>query len=303
MSSNTEQLKTEATLNHSEIYQVESDSAVAHNAELISEIKTENTLFAEPIFKINNFSITNSLLNTWLVVFMVVIFGLFFKSKIKMIPRGIQNVMETIVEMLLDVFDSVTGSREKTLKYFPFVLSFLVFILLNNWLGLLPGVGSIGQVAAEHGEKVFIPFFRGGTADLNTTLALAIIGVVFSHIFSVAALGFWKYINKFINIKALLEIPKKIMKDPTIIVVNPIKVFVGLIEVVGEFAKVASLSFRLFGNIFAGEVLLASMSALLAFGLPIPFMFLEIIVGLVQAFIFSILILAYLTMNTAEEEH
>jgi F-type H+-transporting ATPase subunit a len=268
-----------------------------------TEIKTENTLFSEPIFKINNFTITNSLLNTWLVVFIVLIFGLFFKSKIKMIPRGIQNVVETIVEMLLDVFDSVTNSREKTLKYFPFVVSFFVFILLNNWLGLLPGVGSIGQVVDYHGENLFIPFFRGGTADLNTTLALATIGVVLSHIFSVMALGFWKYINKFINIKAILDIPKKFMKDPTIIVVNPIKVFVGLIEIVGEFAKIASLSFRLFGNIFAGEVLLASMSALLAFGLPIPFMFLEIIVGLVQAFIFSILILAYVTMNTAEEEH
>jgi F-type H+-transporting ATPase subunit a len=237
------------------------------------------------------------------VIFIVVIFGLSFKSKIKLVPRGIQNVVETAVEMLLDVFDSVTNSRAKTLKYFPFVVSFFVFILLNNWLGLLPGVGSIGQVVNYHGENLFIPFFRGGTADLNTTLALATIGVVFSHIFSVMALGFWKYINKFINIKAILDIPKKIMKDPTIIVVNPIKVFVGLIEIVGEFAKIASLSFRLFGNIFAGEVLLASMSALLAFGLPIPFMFLEIIVGLVQAFIFAILILAYVTMNTAEEEH
>lgn len=268
-----------------------------------TEIKTENTLFAEPIYKTDNFLITNSLLNTWVVVFAVLVFGLFFRTRIKMVPRGLQNVIESAVEMLLDVFDSVTGSREKTLKYFPFVLSFLVFILLNNWLGLLPGVGSIGQVASEHGEKIFIPFFRGGTADLNTTLALAIVGVVASHVFSVTALGFWKYLNKFVNIKAILEIPKKILKDPTIVVVNPIKVFVGLIEIVGEFAKVASLSFRLFGNIFAGEVLLASMSALLAFGLPIPFMFLEIIVGLVQAFIFSILILAYVTMNTAEEEH
>ena len=265
------------------------------------EIKTENTLYSEQVFNFHNFPITNSLLNTWLVVLVVIIFGLFIKSRIKLIPRGIQNVFEAVVDMLLDVFDSVTGSREKTLKYFPFVLSFFVFILLNNWLGLLPGIGSIGQVVSENHEKVFIPFFRGGTADLNTTLALAIVGVVFSHIFSVTALGFWKYINKFINIKALLEIPKKIMKDPTIVVVNPIKVFVGLIEIVGEFAKVASLSFRLFGNIFAGEVLLASMSALLAFGLPIPFMFLEIIVGLVQAFIFAILILAYVTMNTAEE--
>lgn len=268
-----------------------------------TEIKTENTLFAEPVFKAAGFPITNSLLNTWLVVFIVLIFGLFFKSRIKLVPRGLQNVLEAAVERLLEVFDSVTGARAKTLKYFPFVFSFLVFILLNNWLGLLPGVGSIGQVAAEHGERIFIPFFRGGTADLNTTLALAIIGVVFSHIFSVTALGFWKYINKFINIKALLEIPKKIFKDPAIVVVNPIKVFVGLIEIVGELAKVASLSFRLFGNIFAGEVLLASMSALLAFGLPIPFMFLEIIVGLVQAFIFSILILAYLSMNTSETEH
>lgn len=268
-----------------------------------TEIKTENTLFAEPILKTNHFLITNSLINTWLVVFAVAVFCLFLKSRIKMVPRGAQNAAEAAVESMFGVFDSVTGERKKTLKYFPLVLSFFVFILLNNWLGLLPGVGSIGYVASEHGEKIFIPFLRGGTADLNTTLALAIIGVVFSHIFSVMALGFWKYMNKFINIKAILEIPKKIMKDPAIIVVNPIKMFVGAIEIVGEFAKIASLSFRLFGNIFAGEVLLASMSALLAFGLPIPFMFLEIIVGLVQAFIFSILILAYLTMNTADEEH
>ncbi len=279
----------------------ELEIAASHQAP--NEIKTENTLFAEPILKTEHILITNSLLNTWVVVLAVVVFCLFFKSRIRIVPRGIQNAVEAVMEMMFGIFDSVTGSREKTLKYFPFVASFFVFILLNNWLGLMPGVGSIGYVASEHGEKIFIPFLRGGTADLNTTLALAAIGVVFSHIFSIMALGFWKYINKFININALLEIPGKIIKDPTIIVVNPIKIFVGVIEIVGEFAKVASLSFRLFGNIFAGEVLLASMSALLAFGLPIPFMFLEIIVGMIQAFIFSILILAYLTMNTAEEEH
>ncbi len=100
-----------------------------------------------------------------------------------------------------------------------------------------------------------------------------------------------------------MEIPKKILKDPTVLIINPIKAFVGLIEIIGEVAKIASLSFRLFGNIFAGEVLLASMSALLAFGLPIPFMFLEVIIGLVQALIFAMLILAYLTMNTMAEEH
>ena len=134
-------------------------------------------------------------------------------------------------------------------------------------------------------------------------MALAIIGVFASHVFGVLALGFWQHFNKFINIKAFLEIPKKIKKDPTVLLVNPIKAFVGLIEIIGEIAKVASLSFRLFGNIFAGEVLLVSMSALLAWVVPVPFLFLEIIVGLIQAFIFMTLVLTYLSIHTTAEEH
>jgi F-type H+-transporting ATPase subunit a len=273
------------------------------NNETNTEIVHESTLFAEPIYHYNGFKVTNSLLNSWLVVLIVLAVALTLKRKIKIVPKGLQNAFEMIVEGFLGLFDSVTGSRAKSMKYFPLVFSFFIFILLSNWMGLLPGVGSIGQIAAEGHEKIFIPYFRGGTADLNTTLALAIIGVVASHIFGVMALGAWNYLNKFINIKAFIEIPKKIMKDPTVLVVNPIKAFVGLIEIIGEAAKVASLSFRLFGNIFAGEVLLASMSALLAFGVPIPFMFLEVIVGVVQALIFSMLILSYLTMNTSEEAH
>jgi F-type H+-transporting ATPase subunit a len=280
----------------------EQQNTVAQS-ESSTEITREHTLFAEPIYHIGSLKITNSLLNSWLVVFIIIIITLSIKKRVKLVPRGIQNVFEMIVEGFLGIFDSVTGSREKSLKFFPFVFSFFILILLNNWMGLLPGIGSIGQVVSEHGEKIFIPYFRGGTADLNTTLALAAIGVVASHIFGVMAVGGWHYLNKFINIKAVLEIPKKVIKDPTILIVNPIKIFVGVIEIIGELAKVASLSFRLFGNIFAGEVLLASMSAILAFGLPIPFMFLEVIVGLVQALIFAMLILAYLTMNTTAEEH
>jgi len=268
-----------------------------------TEIVHESTIFAEPILHIGSFPITNSLLNSWLVILILLILALAIKSRIRQIPRGIQNALEAVFEMFLGVFDPITGSRERSYKFLPFILCFFFFILISNWMGLLPGVGSVGQVVAEHGEKVFVPYFRGGTADLNTTLALAIFGVVASHIFGIMALGGWYYLNKFINLKALFEIPKKFLKDPTIIIVNPIKVFVGVIEIVGEAAKVASLSLRLFGNIFAGEVLLASMSAILAFGIPIPFIFLEIIIGLVQALIFSILILAYLTMNTNAEEH
>jgi F-type H+-transporting ATPase subunit a len=127
--------------------------------------------------------------------------------------------------------------------------------------------------------------------------------VVASHIFGIVSVGAWDYFNKFINLKALIEIPKKMFKDPTVLIVNPIKFFVGILEIIGELAKVASLSFRLFGNIFAGEVLVASMAAIMAYGLPIPFMFLEIMVGAIQALIFAMLILTYLTMMATAEEH
>ncbi|HAM88922.1 MAG: ATP synthase subunit a [Candidatus Falkowbacteria bacterium GW2011_GWC2_38_22] len=266
-------------------------------------VSHEHTLYAEPIFHVGAFTVTNSILNSWIVVFLILVLSLFIRRKVRIVPKGIQNVFEMVIEKFLGIFDLVTQSRSRSLKFFPLVFSFFIFILFSNWMGILPGVGSIGQIAYAHGEKVFVPYFRGGTADLNTTLALAIIGVVASHIFGIIALGAWRYFNKFINIRAFLEIPKKIRKDPMIIFVNPIKAFVGLIEIIGEIAKVASLSFRLFGNVFAGEVLLASMSAILAFGVPLPFIFLEVIVGMIQALIFSVLILAYLTMNTSAEEH
>ena len=267
------------------------------------EIIHENTLYAEPIAHIGSFPVTNALATSTVALVIIVILAWLVRSNIKKVPTGLQNALEMIIEGFLGIFDGVTGSRQKSLKFAPVVLAFFFFILINNWMGLLPGVGSIGQVVALHGEKIFVPYLRGGTADLNTTLALASLGVVLSHIMGVLAVGWWKYLNKFINIKAFLEIPKKIRKDPMIILVNPIKAFVGVIEVVGELAKVASLSFRLFGNVFAGEVLLASMSAILAFGVPIPFMFLEVLVGLIQALIFAMLILTYLTINTTQEEH
>lgn len=268
-----------------------------------TEIAHESTLYSEPIFHIGNFSVTNSLFNSWVMLLIVIGLSLVIKFRASVVPGKIQSAFEMIIEMFLDIFDSVTGSREKTMRFFPIVFSFFLFILVSNYLGLLPGIGSIGQIVSEHGQKLFVPYLRGGTADLNTTLALAIIGVVLSHVFGVFTIGFWEYMNKFINLKALIDIPKKIKSDFTVIFVNPIKVFVGFIEIVGELAKIVSLSFRLFGNIFAGEVLLASMAAILAWGLPIPFMFMEVIVGAVQALIFAMLVLTYLSMMTTAEEH
>lgn len=283
-----------------------SEVAQQNNSELAQKVSHEATLFAEPIAHVGGFTVTNSLVMSWLTVAILVFFFVQVGRKMKNSsgkPKGLQNVFEILLEQAIGLADTVTGDRKKTEKFLPMVLALFLFILINNWLGLFPGVGTIGFVESEGGHSVFVPFFRGATADINTTLAISLLAVIMSHILGVFSIGVWKHFNKFVNLKALADIPKKFKKDPTIAMVNPIKAFVGLIEIVGEMAKVASLSLRLFGNIFAGEVLLASMMAIFAFFLPLPFMFLEIIVGIVQALVFAILTLAFMSIATTAEEH
>lgn len=284
--------------NNTNVDNIEKVPVIAANTEAKTEETQTHPIFSEPIFKSGAFTVTNSLLCSWISVIIIVLVALAIKRKAVMVPKGIQNFMEMVIEGFLGFFDSITGSRKKSEKFFPFIFAFFVFILISNWMGILPGIGSIGEYVMEDGHKVFVPFFRGATADLNTTLALAIIGVVASHIIGVTTIGAWHHLNKFLNFHAIAEIPKKFKEDKMIVMVNPVKVVASLLEIITEFAKVASLSFRLFGNIFAGEVLLASMSAMLAFGLPLPFMFLEVLVGFVQALVFSLLVLSYLAMAT-----
>lgn len=260
-------------------------------------------MFAEPIAHVGNFTITNSLLSSWITVLVLVVFFVSIGRKTRQVPRRLQNVFEILLEEAMKLADSVTGDRKKTEKFLPITLSLFLFILVNNWLGLLPGFGTIGFIESEGGHSVFIPLLRGGTADLNTTLAISLFAVIMSHAMGVVAIGTWHHVNKFVNLKLIGETLKKVRKEPMLLVVNPIKFFVGIIETIGEIAKVASLSFRLFGNIFAGEVLLASMMAIFAYVLPLPFIFLEIIVGLVQALVFAILTLAFMSIATSHEEH
>ncbi|PIR07103.1 MAG: hypothetical protein COV55_01590 [Candidatus Komeilibacteria bacterium CG11_big_fil_rev_8_21_14_0_20_36_20] len=254
-----------------------------------------HTLYAEPVFNIGNFTVTNSLLTSWLAVFLIIILSLIIRFKIKKIPSVFQSVVEMIIDGALNMMDLVTNDRQKSRRIFPVIFCIFIFILFNNWLGLLPGVGSI----SFDGHSLF----RGGTADLNTTLALGLFSVIAANIFGVIVVGGWNYFNKFINLKAILAIPAKVTKDPTVLFINPIHFFVGFIEIVSEVAKIASLSFRLFGNVFAGEVLLASISALIAFGVPLPFIFLEIIIGVIQALIFAVLTLVYFTIASTAHEH
>lgn len=266
------------------------------------QLSHEITIFAEPIKEFENFTITNALFSSYFVVFIIIIISLILRSKLREIPRGIQNVFEVLVEGALSMCDQVTNDRALSYKIFPFAISVFFFILLNNWMGIMP-LGGFGLVhEGEHGLAL-IPIFRGGTADINMTLALAIMAVFGANIFGAFSLGAWKTFNKYVNLKALGQIGKKIRKDPTIILVAPITFFVGLFEIIGEMAKMASLSFRLFGNVFAGEVLLVSIAALVAYVVPIPFLFLEIFVGVIQAFIFSMLLVVYFTIGASDHDH
>lgn len=269
----------------------------------MEELSQEITLFAEPIFHFRNFTITNALLTSWVVVVVLVILSLILRSKTKEIPGKMQNVFELVVEGALGMCDQVTNNRALSIKISPFVISVFFFILFNNWLGILP-LGGFGIIEKGHEGLLFVPFLRGGTADINTTVALSVMAVIGANLFGAFSIGIWKTFNKYVNLKVLGGIFTKIRHEPTVVLVAPITFFVGLIEIVGEFAKVASLSFRLFGNVFAGEVLLASMAALVAYAVPIPFLFLELLVGFIQALIFSILLVVYFTISASDhDEH
>ena len=266
-----------------------------------TEITHEVTLYAEPLTQVHGFSVTNSLLTSWVVVFIIVLISIALRKNLKKVPGRFQNLFEIVIDGALGIADQVTGDRKVTEKVFPLAICVFFFVLINNWLGILP-LGAFGILAhAADGSTAFVPFLRSGPADINTTLALALIAVIGSNIFGIMAIGVWKIFNKYVNLKALGSIPGKIRRDPTILLVAPITFFVGILELIGEFAKIASLSFRLFGNVFAGEVLLLSMGAILAYGLPVPFIFLEVFVGVIQALIFSMLVLVYFTI--AAQDH
>ncbi|PIY80194.1 MAG: ATP synthase F0 subunit A [Candidatus Pacebacteria bacterium CG_4_10_14_0_8_um_filter_42_14] len=269
------------------------------------------SLSAEPIFNIGSFPITNSMFTSMIVSLILIGFALIVRSKLANTsrPSGLQNIAEWIVESFYAFVYSVTLDTKKTVQFLPIIATFFLFILLNNWLGLLPGVGSITTtplesgyspetiVAEQHEEDVTLyeseepmlveepahkaraPLFRPGTADLNTTFALALISIFLTQYYGLKTQKF-SYLKKFLNFE------------------SPIMFFVGILEIISEFAKIISFAFRLFGNIFAGEVLLVVIAALIPIGIPLPFYGLEIFVGFIQALVFAMLTLVFINMAT-----
>lgn len=259
-------------------------------------------LAAEPIFHIASFPVTNTLINSTLtmvgfVVFAIVI-GFAVRKYKNAAPQGVLNFFESILETLFGYFDSVTRDRKKTIQFLPLIGSLFLFILVSNWIGLLPGIGSIGRYLMHEGHVELIPVFRPANTDLNMTLAMSLIAVITSHFVGIGVIGFFKYANKFIKLGDLWHAARSM--NPIKILTAGIEFLVGFLEIISEVAKVLSLSLRLFGNIFAGEVLLTVLAGILPVFLPLPFMALELIVGIVQATVFSMLALVYLTIATTE---
>lgn len=262
---------------------------------------------AEAIFHVGSMPVTNSLLMGWVAVVICLVLAWRLNRGISVVPRGLQNFMEWLLESLLGFMDQVTSDRAKSRRFLPIVGSLFLLILGSNWLGLFTLMMPVYLKEAHEN----VPIFRAATADLNLTLALALFSVVASHLIGFVALGFWKYGNKFIKLgdlwKALRAFGSKPVGEAGVgLFVAVVEFFVGLLEIVSEIAKVISLSLRLFGNIYAGEVLLAVIVSLTGklppFLLPIPFLMMELLVGIVQASVFSILTLVYLT-SAVEKPH
>lgn len=238
---------------------------------------------AERIGGVLGIPITNSLVTGWFVTGVLIALALLLSKQFKIVPAALQNIGELFVEKFLALMENTFGSRKKAEKYLPLIATIFIFILGSNWLGIFPGVGSIGFTEIKDGVKNFVPLFRSAASDLNFTLSLAMLTVIVVNILGVVAVGMGKHFSKYFSLK------------------NPIYFAIGILEFVSEFAKIISFSFRLFGNVFAGEVLLTISTFLVPLVAPIPFLGLEIFVGFIQALVFAMLTMVFVSIAVVEQ--
>jgi F-type H+-transporting ATPase subunit a len=252
--------------------------------------KTEHealSLKPAPLFQIGKFSVTNSMFVTWVVAAGLIAFAQVATRKIKPVPDGIQNFWEWLVESLYNFLESIIG-RDLVRKTFWFFATIFIFILFVNWFGLIPGVGTIGWGHHDPVTGVFHvdrPLLRGGNADLNMTSAMAVMFFVLWIFWAIQANGVGGFLLHIFG-------PKGETSGLLKVIMIFVFFMVGWLEVVSILFRPISLSFRLFGNVYAGESILESMSTMvpvLSWLLPIPFYFMEVLVGMVQALVFMLL--------------
>lgn len=254
---------------------------------------------AHELFNIGGLPITNSMVTSWVVAAVLIIVIRWAVGRPKLVPSRGQVVVESLVEGVLDLTAPIVGSKVAKVT-FPLLVGLFTFILIQNWSGLFPGVGTV--MIHQNGE--WRDFVRPGNADLNMTFALA----------AVAFLAWLYYILRYAGLKVIIadlfgnkadrsEIPFVLYLFLYVIFFG-----VGIIEIISIVFRPVSLSFRLFGNVFGGENLMHSMSELTPWarwGLPIPFYFLEMLIGLVQALVFTLLVSVYIGLitNHGDDHH
>lgn len=258
--------------------------AKAHAAEGLSihlSPDAVTTVFGVPL--------TNTLLTVWLTMGLLLLVAFLIRRNLKLIPGKLQSLFEMLIIGVYDYMADVLESKSLAKRFFPLVMTIFIFILTMNWVGLLPGVDSIGiyKESESHGEVVskLVPFFHPPATDLNITIAFALIAFVAIELAGVTIVGFFKYAGKFVNFR------------------SPLGFVIGIIELLSEMARLISFSFRLFGNIFAGKTLLMVVMFLATpYVLPVPLLAYELFVGFIQAFIFAILTLYFIKL-AIEEPH
>ncbi|MFA7088245.1 MAG: FoF1 ATP synthase subunit a [Patescibacteria group bacterium] len=238
------------------------------------------SLSPEILFYIGSWPISNTFFWSVLVTVFLIIGSFFLRRRLRMIPGKLQNIMEILIEGSYDFVEGIIGSKEKAKRVFPLVFTMFFFIFFCNLLVYIPGQSAVTIKTAGG----VVPLFRAIISDYSLVFMMTMISVIVTQIVAIVVAGPWKYVTKFINFR------------------SPLKCFLGIMDLVGELAKIMSLSFRLFGNIFAGEVLGAVMLFLFPFFLPLPFLFLGLLTAVVQPFVFSVLTLVFISMATEIEQ-
>ena len=261
---------------------MEAVATTSHIEAVAEESGIHIALAAERLGTFLGLPITNTLLTSWVVMAILIGLAVLIGPRIKLIPGRVQTVLEIGYEFIFNFIKDTLESEKLARRFFPFLVTLFLFIFVSNLIEFTPGIGSIGFF----GPEGFVPLFRSVNTDLNVTLALTMISIFVIEIMGIVTLGLVKYGGRFINFS------------------SPIAFVVGLIELVSELARFVSFSFRLFGNIFAGEVLIAVVSYFMPYLLPVPLMGFEMFVGVVQAAIFAMLTLFFIKLAiTPPESH
>ena len=263
--------------------------------------------YGDPFYKLGPIYITNTLITSWLSIIVLIVLFYFGTRKMKLVPKGLQNFVETIIEILLNFVEGVAG-KENGRRFFPIVATIFLYVLFNAWLALLPVFNFIGinQLQAD-GTTIYVPLLRAANTDINVPLMLALVSFFSIEYWGVTSLGLRYYLGKFFKFGQLLQglgllIKGKVKSAVGSILFGAIDAFVGALELLSEFVRIISFTFRLFGNMMGGEVLLLTIPFLIPWVFSSIFYGLETFLGLIQAVIFGVLTLVFATIAISKPE-